>query len=114
MVSPLQVMRLRSADIDPTSGLASSPLGGSFGMVRKLGHKPHQGCDILAAAGTPVRAIADGEIVGARNPGGYGLQILLSITRPHQQPATVYAFMLTFLRPRFNRENLSKRGKSLD
>ena len=40
---------------------------------------------------TPVRAIADGEIVGVRN-GDYGLQILLLITSPHQHPAKVYAF----------------------
>lgn len=92
MVSPLQIMRLRSADIDPTLDLASSPLGGSFGLVRKLGHKPHQGWDLLAAVGTPVRAIADGEIVGVTALGDYGLQILLSVTNPHQPPATVYAF----------------------
>ncbi len=51
------------------------PRSGVFGAVRKNNFgtiKNHGGVDIFAPIGTPVYACLDGEIIRARDKGGYG------------------------------------------
>lgn len=56
----------------PLDGLLTSPFssGGN-------GYRKHDGIDIAAPKGTPIRAIADGRVVEARNYGGYGLMVMV-------------------------------------
>ena len=57
MRRPLNVMRIR-----PLQGGAHNPISNTFGMVRTNHTRAHQGWDLLAPVGTPVFAIADGEL----------------------------------------------------
>jgi len=60
----------------PTSGRISSGFGARphpiFGSIR-----PHEGIDIYAAKGTPIRATADGQVIRAGWKVGYGLTLLI-------------------------------------
>jgi len=60
----------------PVDGIRREQLNQSFRAPRA--HGPHEGIDIAAAAGTPVRAAADGIIVGNRTTkvGGIVLWVL--------------------------------------
>jgi murein DD-endopeptidase MepM/ murein hydrolase activator NlpD len=69
MRRPLQVMLLRTFETDAKStdprftsklNAKRSPLGGDYGPVRSSHN--HQGWDLVASAGTPVFAIADGTV----------------------------------------------------
>lgn len=56
--------------------------GRTFGcFMHPIDKRPklHAGCDMRAAAGTPIRAVADGEITSQRDAGGYGRQVLLKV-----------------------------------
>jgi murein DD-endopeptidase MepM/ murein hydrolase activator NlpD len=71
---PLSVCTLR------TAGLASK-VGSTFGMTRQSGTKPHQGLDFVATPGTPIYAVADGEVVPLPDPSikSYGDVALLVV-----------------------------------
>ena len=79
---PLEVMRLRSAE------LASSH-GATFGMVRNSGTAAHQGWDLDAPVGTVCFAIADGVVVGIQNAGAYGRQLSIQFNRDGSTGASV-------------------------
>ncbi len=62
-----------------SSPLAAMPVVrpiGAFGALRDGGRR-HQGIDLPAAIGTPVRALADGEVVSARFEPRYGYVVRL-------------------------------------
>lgn len=73
---PLSTCTLREA------GLATIK-GATFGMVRKKPNgdpKAHQGIDLAAEPGTPIRAVADGTIYCPSNiSGDYGIKLLLTV-----------------------------------
>src|SRR5438270_10524926 len=92
MMPPLQLTKIRAADIDRTLSMTASPTGGAFGFVRSHGHKAHQGWDILAPVGTPTQAIAGGVVEGIRDAGDYGLQILLHLMDLRYHGGPLYAF----------------------
>lgn len=86
MTSPLDKMRIRTADDDSrihlqgvTSRLtnSASPIGGDFGKVRSSGHKPHQGWDLYADVGSKVYAVMAGKVQYTQHHGDYGLQLCL-------------------------------------
>jgi murein DD-endopeptidase MepM/ murein hydrolase activator NlpD len=88
MVTPLQTVIIRRADLDAvvrspgvTSGLSgqASPVGGTFGMVRSSGHKAHGGWDLSARVGTPCFAVTNAEVVRADNVRGHGLTLVLRL-----------------------------------
>lgn len=62
--TPLQtpMQRLRARLIIPVQGVTRRNLSDTWGDARSEG-RAHQGIDILARAGTPVLAVADGRIV---------------------------------------------------
>ncbi len=93
MKNPLVSMKLRAADIDSTLSMVASPVGGSFGRgVRSSGQRSHQGWDLLAPIGTPVFAVAPGSVVGVRNQGDYGLQVLIQFSSSKFPRQDLYAF----------------------
>jgi murein DD-endopeptidase MepM/ murein hydrolase activator NlpD len=54
--------------------------GARFGMVRNGGTRAHQGVDLYAPVGTPIFAVADGQIVQIqRNHPAYGQRIILKL-----------------------------------
>lgn len=59
----------------PVDGVMTSPYG-----LRMRGWSPdlHEGVDIAAPAGTPVRAMKSGRIEHAGNWGGYGLSVVIA------------------------------------
>jgi murein DD-endopeptidase MepM/ murein hydrolase activator NlpD len=57
--------------VAPTTAFISS----GFGAPRSGAH--HQGVDLSAPAGTPVRATADGTVTMAERAGGYGRTVVL-------------------------------------
>ncbi|HSJ15171.1 MAG TPA: M23 family metallopeptidase [Longimicrobiales bacterium] len=59
----------------PVSGTMTSPFG-----LRFRGWRPdvHEGVDISAPRGTPVRAMRAGEVLFAGRQGGYGLVVILA------------------------------------
>ncbi|WP_435419155.1 M23 family metallopeptidase [Parerythrobacter aurantius] len=57
------------------------PVGSRFGMRRHpiLGYRRmHSGLDYRAAYGTPIRAVTDGQVIGAGRMGGCGIAVRLS------------------------------------
>ena len=83
------------AEVDfiwPVNGKVSSFFG-------RRGKRRHQGIDIAAATGTPVRAAEDGYVIFSdKGPGGYGLMVIL---RHPNGFHTIYAH---------NSENVVKKG----
>jgi murein DD-endopeptidase MepM/ murein hydrolase activator NlpD len=72
MQKPLEFMKIRQESPNHT-----------FGMVRNLGTKPHQGWDLYAPVGTPTFAIADGLVEYIRfDDGDYGTQLCISFVDP--------------------------------
>lgn len=75
-MKPLETCKLR------TAGLASVN-SAKFGLVRKNANgtpRAHQGIDLQANVGTPVYAVADGQIVGVNmGKDGYGFKITLKL-----------------------------------
>jgi murein DD-endopeptidase MepM/ murein hydrolase activator NlpD len=65
LVSPLQYKRI-------TSGFSNARLHPILKRVR-----PHHGVDYAAPTGTPVSAVADGEVTFAGSKGGYGTTIVI-------------------------------------
>jgi murein DD-endopeptidase MepM/ murein hydrolase activator NlpD len=65
----------------------------AFGNVRNGGTRPHQGWDLLAVSGTPVFAIADGEIHFAQDLGKLGLTVVLKFQTNGRTLYAVYAHL---------------------
>ena len=59
----------------PVNGVMTSPYG-----VRLRGWSPdmHEGVDVAAPAGTPVRAMKSGRVEHAGSWGGYGLSVMIA------------------------------------
>lgn len=59
----------------PVDGVVTSPFG-----LRLRGWSPdlHEGVDVAAPEGTPVRAMKSGRVERAGSAGGYGLMVLMS------------------------------------
>lgn len=62
MQPPLDRMKIR-----PLQGGHANPLSNTFGMVRNEGHRAHQGWDLDASPGTPVYAIAAGNLTASKS-----------------------------------------------
>lgn len=64
----------------------------SFGMVRRNidgTPKPHQGWDLAAPIGTPVFAVAEGEIIATTDDtGDYGKSLTIAFLSPRWTPKT--------------------------
>lgn len=59
-----------------------NPKGSSFGMVRNGGKKPHQGLDIFAPKGTPVKACLTGVVVTVNeDAGAFGKFVVIEISK---------------------------------
>jgi murein DD-endopeptidase MepM/ murein hydrolase activator NlpD len=103
--NPLKVCRLR------TAGLASVS-SATFGMVRKNAKglpRAHQGIDLIAAPGTRVYAVDDGEIIGInRALDGYGFTITQEILIEGVVRYAFYAHLSTF---KINVGDKVKRGQ---
>jgi murein DD-endopeptidase MepM/ murein hydrolase activator NlpD len=71
----------------PVDGPVSSPFG-----LRRVGFWPtvHKGVDVAVPEGTPVRAMAAGEVVFAGDLGGYGRTVLI---RHRGEVVTLYAHL---------------------
>ena len=66
-------------------------LNNTFGMVRNNGTKPHQGWDFAADIGTACFAVGAGTVHSTRDGGDYGVQVVLTLDKPHKGRA-LYAF----------------------
>jgi murein DD-endopeptidase MepM/ murein hydrolase activator NlpD len=91
----------------PTNANVPTPLGLKLGMApRAPGAKSssgspmvmHEGVDLVAEQGTPVRAAGDGVVLGAEPRGGYGNWIEIEHEPGAQAPelATVYGHLSSF------------------
>jgi len=73
---PLETCTLRTAHLP-------SKIGAEFGMTRNHGKRAHQGIDLAAEPGTPIRAVANGIVymapVGAHSNYDYGNTIVLEV-----------------------------------
>lgn len=75
--NPLSKMEIRFDGLRNVGGLRTVN-GARFGMVRNQGSRAHQGVDLYAPEGTPIFAVADGEIVQIdENAGALGKRIFL-------------------------------------
>ena len=83
MRRPLNLMKIR-----PLQYGRADPLSNTYGKVRAGNTRVHQGWDLLASPGTPVFAIADGELKGGRSA-SYGNWISLKF---QYQERTLFAF----------------------
>ena len=59
--------------VKPVVGNISS----RFGAVESIRNHTHMGIDIVASAGTPIRAAAGGKVIKAGNSGGYGNLVII-------------------------------------
>ena len=84
---PLTVMKIR-----PFQFGRYDPVSNSFGKVRVHGTRPHQGWDLLAAPGTPVFAVADGEVT-SRFSDSYGNTATLKFRLGHRIYYAFYAHL---------------------
>ena len=69
-------------------------LNNTFGLVRRNSKgepKPHQGWDFFADVGTPCFAVGAGVIHSTRDSGDYGVQVVLTLDKPHKGK-TLHAF----------------------
>ncbi|MEC5408004.1 M23 family metallopeptidase [Paraburkholderia sp. MPAMCS5] len=74
-VDPLAVCTIRTAHL-------KNKLGGEFEWTRNNGKKYHQGIDLAAEPGTPIRAVANGRIHVAKRPNSqysYGSTSVLEV-----------------------------------
>ncbi|MBO0950459.1 M23 family metallopeptidase [Fibrella forsythiae] len=83
MNAPLDNMQIRTNQFR-----RYDPISNTHGMVRQQGHRPHQGWDLQAGVGTPVRAVANG-LVWAKQSKDYGLSLILQFDANGR---TLYAF----------------------
>ena len=81
--------------VSPGSGEVRYPLPqGSYSVSRTLGGG-HDGADMIAAAGTPIYAVAAGTVsASAENIGGYGVSIFINHGVGGQTVSTVYGHMI--------------------
>jgi len=89
MRKPLNVMKIRtlqSGDYNPVSN--------SYGMVRNNHTQAHQGWDLTAAPGTPVYAIADGEVTVGHSA-TYGNWVSLKFSYKCKPHYAFYAHLQT-------------------
>ena len=91
MATPLQVMVLRTADLDSqvkvqgvTDRLSTSasPVGGTYGFVRSHHQKWHNGWDLYAKTGTLCFAVTDGEVIETAVHTGYGRTLIMKLQGP--------------------------------
>jgi murein DD-endopeptidase MepM/ murein hydrolase activator NlpD len=68
-------------------------MNNTFGLVRNKGAKPHQGWDIMADIGTPVRAITRGKIVFAKDFGEFGNTVIMEFTHNGLRLYALYAHL---------------------
>jgi murein DD-endopeptidase MepM/ murein hydrolase activator NlpD len=123
MKPPLEHMLIRTAEDDRTFSVgsklnsASSPIGGAFGMVRKHGHKPHQGWDLYAPVATPVFAIVNGTVEFVRSVGDYGLQLCVKFANDESlragYPSGLYAFYGHLLSASVSKHDVVHEGQQL-
>lgn len=85
IVQPLRVMRIRRQLINHTFGMVRT---GSDGKK-----KAHQGWDLYAPSGTPIYAIADGEIVSVLTSGDYGKMLVLKFWHDERVHHAAYAHL---------------------
>jgi murein DD-endopeptidase MepM/ murein hydrolase activator NlpD len=77
LCKPLQRMEIRFDGLRSVGGLRTIN-GARFGMVRNGGSRAHQGVDLFALPGTPVFAIAAGEVVRIRrHDPSYGQEVMV-------------------------------------
>jgi murein DD-endopeptidase MepM/ murein hydrolase activator NlpD len=72
---PLDTCTLRTAHL-------ASKVGAKFGWTRQSGHKCHQGIDLVAAPGTTIYAVANGEVHTSKAPDNnyaYGNTLVLVV-----------------------------------
>jgi murein DD-endopeptidase MepM/ murein hydrolase activator NlpD len=90
---PLDQMKIR-----PFQFGAYDPISNTFGKVRKKNTRAHQGWDLLAMPGTPVYAIADGELKFIdEGRTGLGLKAIQKFTHNKSTYFAVYAHLSTAL-----------------
>jgi len=95
IVAPLAEMNIRYAireqgmaagKITSVLNPSSSPLGGAYGKVRSLGTRMHDGWDLYAQVGTPVRAVCQGRVFSTPPPSsGLGKCIVVRLEESHAQ-----------------------------
>lgn len=80
-VDPLEVCVLRTAELTVRMVNNKELHGAKFGMTRKGGAKGHQGIDLAAQPGTPLRAVANGKVYTNEKlaKSDYGNTILLEV-----------------------------------
>jgi murein DD-endopeptidase MepM/ murein hydrolase activator NlpD len=66
------VDRMRETPVRPVAGEISSPFGMRRDPLGRGGERFHEGVDIAAPAGAPVRAVAAGRVVFSASAAGYG------------------------------------------
>ena len=83
MVNSLEEMIIR-----PCQCGRYDPLTNTFGMTRQKGRQAHQGWDLQAPVGTPVRAIASGQLTYQKSK-SYGNTLILEFSGSQ---GVLYAF----------------------
>lgn len=75
--------------------LQAYPISQGFGenpaVYQPLGFPGHEGIDLACPVGTPIRAVAAGTVVEAKNLGNYGLRVIVKHANGWQ---TIYAHLL--------------------
>ena len=91
MRRPLNVMKIRALQYG-----TYDPISNTFGTVRAKRTRAHQGWDLLASVGTPVYAVANGELASGHSF-TYGNWISLKFTHRGNAYFAFYAHLLTAL-----------------